>query len=90
MLKKHTPPGFSRVLLSRHRCLLLDAAVSSFAQDIQFDFNGTGEVKSITRWGPILHGPAGQYAAIDFPHGENQVDVVRINFFMEEPLDADG
>lgn len=40
--------------------------------------------------GPILHGPAGQYAAIDFPHGENQVDVARINFFMEEPLDADG
>jgi hypothetical protein len=71
--------------------IVAGGSAPSFAQDIQFDFNGAGEIKSMTHWGVDTAWPSADNMRQSIFHmGKNQVDVVRINFFMDEPLDADG
>jgi len=61
------------------------------AQDIHFEFNGEGESKAMTHWGVDTAWPSPDNVRQSIFHmGLEQVDVVRINFFMFEPLDENG
>lgn len=81
--------------LIRHAVLLAALAVGGFpharAQDVHFDFNGEGQWKAMTHWGVDTAWPSYDNVRQSIYHmGVDQVDVVRINFFMDEPLDDNG
>lgn len=61
------------------------------AQDVNFNFTGSGETKAMTHWGVDTAWPSADNIRQTVYHmGIEQTDVVRVNFFMDEPLAADG
>lgn len=70
---------------------LLSGGTTASAQDIHFDFNGAGETKAMSHWGADTAWPSADNMRQCLYHmGKDQVDVIRINFFMDEPLEANG
>jgi hypothetical protein len=61
------------------------------AQDIHFNYGGVGETKSMTHWGVDTAWPSHDNVRQTVYHmGIDQTDVVRINFFMDEPPETSG
>lgn len=57
------------------------------AQDVHFDYSSQGETKSMTHWGVDTAWPnADNIRQTVYHMGVDQTDVVRVNFFMDEPL----
>ena len=56
-----------------------------------FDFSGPGELKAMTEWGADTSWPSEDNMRQCVTHmGADEIDVVRINFFTDEPLQANG
>lgn len=61
------------------------------AQDVNFNFTAPGETKTMTHWGVDTAWPSADNVRQTVYHmGIEQTDVVRVNFFMDEPLASDG
>ena len=71
--------------------LILGGVSTVRAQDVHFEFNGAGQTKAMTEWGVDTAWPSQDNMRQSLYHMRAaQVDVVRVNFFMHEPLDANG
>lgn len=82
----HWPQGMVCLL-----ALILGGVSTVRAQDVHFEFNGAGQAKAMTEWGVDTAWPSEDNMRQGLYHmGAAQVDVVRVNFFMFEPLDANG
>lgn len=85
------------LLLRSLGCALLTSGLmftdikDTYAQDIHFSYDGVGQTKSMTHWGVDTAWPSYDNARQSVYHmGIDQVDVIRLNFFTDEPLDASG
>jgi len=67
--------------------IALSLATSALAQDVHFDYSGEGETNAMTHWGVDTAWPSYDNVRQSIFHmGKDQVDVVRVNFYMFEPL----
>ena len=80
---------FARTLLSS---AIAATATSAFAADeLRFDYSAPGIDKSMRHWGVDTAWPSFDNVRQSVHHlGAENVDVVRINFFMDEPLQDNG
>lgn len=66
-------------------------SVVAHAQDVIFDYDSMGQTKSMTHWGVDTAWPNADNVRQTVYHmGHDETDVVRVNFFMDEPLDSNG
>lgn len=84
-------------LISAHtmkKTLLFSALLLSnnaLADDVHFSFNAAGETKSMTHWGVDTAWPSADNVRQTVYHmGIEETDIIRLNFFTDEPLDANG
>lgn len=71
--------------------LTLMSATDAQAQEVHFSYGGAGQTKSMTHWGVDTAWPSYDNARQSVFHmGIDQVDVIRLNFFTDEALDANG
>ncbi len=66
-------------------------ATAEAADDVHFSFNGEGETKAMYDWGIDTAWPSYDNIRQAIYHmGADQVDIVRLNYFLDEPLDENG
>ncbi|MGL1955816.1 MAG: RICIN domain-containing protein [Colwellia sp.] len=71
--------------------LILTCSFNVQAQDVHFNYSSIGETKAMTHWGVDTAWPSPDNVRQSIYHmGIDQVDVVRLNFFTDEALDANG
>jgi len=87
----------AKFLRSSARTLIFSALATggmvgqAMAQDVHFQYNGAGVTKSSTEWGVDTAWPSQDNVRQTIFHmGVDQIDLVRVNYFMDEPLDANG
>lgn len=72
-------------------CTLLTLGNMAQATDLHFSYDAEGEVKSMTNWGVDTAWPSPDNVRQSIYHmGVDQVDVIRINYFLDEALDENG
>jgi len=71
--------------------LFLGWLATAHAQDVHFEFDGEGETRAMTEWGIDTAWPSYENVQQSIYHmGADQVNVVRLNYFLDEPLDENG
>ena len=82
--------GARWVLAGLLATILLDQAVQAQGS-VVFNYSGPGEVKSMKDWGVDTAWPSADNMRQCVAHmGADEIDVVRINFFTDEPLQPNG
>ena len=58
---------------------------------VYFSTSDAGQMKSISDWGVDTAWPSADNMRLSMAHmGVDQIDVVRLNFYVDEPLEANG